>query len=158
MAEYLSPEVYIEEIPSGLKPIQGVGTSTAAFVGLAQKGPFGQAVPITSFAQFLKTFGSYIDGAYLAFAVRSFFSEGGTSCYVVRTCHYAVPAGPPSPKKPTAVAGTQVLVNGTPTNILRLTADSAGAWGNDLSVTVRLLTATDRFLLEIRYAGNLVEV
>src|SRR5687768_14519233 len=116
MAEYLSPEVYIEEIPSGLKPIQGVGTSTAAFVGLTQKGPYGEAVPITSFAQFVRTFGSYIDGAFLAFAVRSFFSEGGTSCYVVRTCHYAVPAGPPGPKKPTAVAATRAFINATPIN------------------------------------------
>jgi uncharacterized protein len=157
MAEYLSPEVYIEEIPSGLKPIQGVGTSTAAFVGLAQKGPFGEAVPITSFAQFGKTFGSYIDGAFLAFALRSFFSEGGTSCYVVRTCHYAAPAGPPAPKEPTAVAATQTFANATPINVLRLTADSAGAWGNDLSVTIRTLTAVDRFLLEVRYAGDLVE-
>lgn len=159
MAEYLSPEVYIEEIPSGLKPIEGVGTSTAAFVGLAQRGPFGEAVPITSFTQFLKTFGSYIDGAFLAFAVRSFFSEGGTSCYVVRTCHYAVPAGPPGPKKPTAVAATQQFVNAGAANTLRLTADSAGAWGNDVSVTVRFPNPDpgDRFLLEVRYAGNLVE-
>ena len=121
MAEYLSPEVYIEEIPSGLKPIQGVSTSVGAFVGLAQRGPFGVAVPITSFAQFVKTFGTYIDGAYLAFAVRSFFSEGGSSCYVVRTCHYALPA----PKTPTAIAATQTTSNATvPT--LRFTAKSAG--------------------------------
>jgi uncharacterized protein len=160
MAEYLSPEVYIEEIPSGLKPIQGVGTSTAAFVGLAQRGPYGVAVPITSFAQFVKTFGSYIDGAYLAFAVRSFFSEGGTSCYVVRTCHYAVPVGPPAPKAPTAVAATQTVSNATvPT--LRFTANSAGSWGNDLGVTV-LLPNPDplpqtAFTVEVRYAGALVE-
>ncbi len=155
MAEYLSPEVYIEELPSGLKPIQGVGTSTAAFVGLAQKGPFGQAMPITSFAQFLKTFGSYIDGAFLAFAVRSFFTDGGTSCYVVRTCHY----GPPAPKAPIAVAATQPLNNAGATPTLRLTADSAGAWGNDLSLTVRFPTPDpgDRYLLEVRYAGDLVE-
>ena len=158
MAEYLSPEVYIEEIPSDLKPISGVGTSTPAFVGICQRGPFGQPVPITNFGQFVNTFGSFIDGAYLAFAVRSFFSEGGTSCYVVRTCHYAAPAAPPgAPKVPTAVAATGTLANPTPTNILQLTANSAGAWGDDLSVSVRLLAAADRFLVELRYLGNLVE-
>ena len=157
MAEYLSPEVYIEEIPSGLKPIQGVGTSTAAFVGLCQRGPFGQAVPITSFAQFVSTFGSYVDGAYLAFAVRSFFSEGGTSCYVVRTCHYAPSATPPNDIVPTATTASMTLSNATPLAVLSLTADSAGAWGDDLSVTVRLLTPADRFLVELRYAGTLVE-
>src|SRR5687767_12336959 len=88
MAEYLSPEVYIEELSSGLKPIQGVGTSTAAFVGHCQRGPIGIAKPINSFSDFLRTFGSYADGAYLPLAVRSYFSEGGTSCYVVRTCHH----------------------------------------------------------------------
>lgn len=159
MAEYLSPEVYIEELSSGLKPIAGVGTSTAAFVGLCQKGPFGSAVPLTNFGQFLKTFGGYVDGAFLAFAVRSFFSEGGTSCYVTRTCHYAVPAAAPpgTAKQPTAVAAHRAFVNATPTDVLRLTAESAGAWGNDLSVTVRSLAAPDRFALELRDAGSLVE-
>ncbi len=159
MAEYLSPEVYIEEIPSGLKPIQGVGTSTAAFVGVAQKGPFGVAVPITSFSQFLKTFGSHIDGGFLAFAVGAFFAEGGSSCYVVRTCHYAVPpASPPgTPKQPTAVAATRSFQNTVgPIDALQIKAESAGAWGNELSVTLKDLTAGDRFLLELRYRGNLV--
>src|SRR5437868_12028426 len=123
MAEYLSPEVYIEEVPSGLKPVEGVGTSTAAFVGLCQKGPIGKAVPITSFSQFLRIFGTFIDGAYLAFAVRSFFTEGGTSCYVVRTTHYAG-----TPKKPTAVAAFQSFKNAeaTPIDVLKITAESAG--------------------------------
>jgi phage tail sheath protein FI len=161
MAEYLSPEVYIEEIPSGLKPIQGVGTSTAAFVGLAQKGPFGVAVPITNFTQFVSTFGTYVDGAFLAFAVNSFFSEGGTSCYVVRTCHYAVPAAAPpgTPKQPTAVAATRNFQNPGvgPIDVLKLTATSAGAWGNDLSVSLKnVAPAGDRFRLELRYRGNVV--
>jgi phage tail sheath protein FI len=151
MAEYLSPEVYIEELSSGLKPIQGVGTSTAAFVGLCQKGPIGKAVPITSFAQFVRTFGTFVDWAYLAFAVRSFFAEGGSSCYVVRTCHYAGNA-------PMAVAATRVFqtTGESPTNVLQVTAESAGTWGEDLSVRLKHL-APDRFLLELRYGGNIVE-
>ncbi len=39
MATYLHPGVYIEEIPSGAKPIEGVATSVAAFVGPAHRGP-----------------------------------------------------------------------------------------------------------------------
>jgi phage tail sheath protein FI len=88
MAEYLSPAVYIEEKSSGIKPIQGVGTSTAAFIGHAEKGTLGTAVPVNNFAEFQKKFGGYIDDSYLAFTVKAFFDEGGTSCYVVRTCHY----------------------------------------------------------------------
>ncbi len=38
MPEYLSPGVYVEEVPSSIKPIVGVSTSTAAFVGCF-KGP-----------------------------------------------------------------------------------------------------------------------
>jgi len=34
MPEYLSPGVYVEEVPSAVKPIAGVSTSTAAFVGV----------------------------------------------------------------------------------------------------------------------------
>jgi hypothetical protein len=148
MAEYLSPEVYIEEISSGLKPIQGVGTSTAGFIGIAQKGPIGVAMPITNFAEFVKTFGTFIDGAFLAFAVNAFFAEGGTSCYVVRTCHYNAGA-------PTAVAATRNFPNGV-TNVLKLTANSAGAWGGELSVRV-VDAGGDRFRLEVRYRGTLVE-
>jgi hypothetical protein len=33
--EYKSPGVYVEEVPSGVQPIAGVGTSTAGFVGIA---------------------------------------------------------------------------------------------------------------------------
>ncbi len=153
MAEYLSPEVYIEEIPSGIKPIQGVGTSTAAFVGIAQKGPIGEAVPITNLAQFFKTFGTFIDGAFLAHAVQAFFSEGGTSCYVVRTCHYAG-----APKVPTAVAATKSFQNITgPIDVLGVTALWQGAYGNDFSIRIKHLSAADRFLIELREKGALVE-
>jgi phage tail sheath protein FI len=37
--QYLSPGVYVEEVPSGAKPIEGVGTAVAAFIGLAPGGP-----------------------------------------------------------------------------------------------------------------------
>ena len=39
MPTYLSPGVYVEETDSGSRPIEGVGTAVAAFVGLAEKGP-----------------------------------------------------------------------------------------------------------------------
>lgn len=34
MPEYLSPGVYVEEVPSTVKPIAGVSTSTAGFIGI----------------------------------------------------------------------------------------------------------------------------
>ncbi|HET7351991.1 MAG TPA: hypothetical protein VFJ28_13720 [Marmoricola sp.] len=41
---YLSPGVYVEEVESGARPIEGVGTAVAAFVGLAEKGPFNNPI------------------------------------------------------------------------------------------------------------------
>lgn len=58
MAEYLSPGVYVEEFESGAKPMEGVGTSTAGFIGLAERGPvIGIPQLITNFADFQRTYG-----------------------------------------------------------------------------------------------------
>ena len=35
MPVYLTPGIYVEEVPGGARPIQAVGTSTAGFVGEA---------------------------------------------------------------------------------------------------------------------------
>ncbi|MET9555556.1 phage tail sheath subtilisin-like domain-containing protein [Streptomyces sp. NPDC006645] len=84
MPSYLSPGVYVEEVESGSRPIEGVGTSTAAFVGFAQKGPFDEPTLITNWSQYVSTFGDFVDGTYLASSVYGFFSNGGGICYVVR--------------------------------------------------------------------------
>ncbi len=36
---YRSPGVYVEEVSSGTRPLEGVGTAIAAFIGLAPGGP-----------------------------------------------------------------------------------------------------------------------
>lgn len=104
MPEYLSPGVYVEEVSSGIKPIEGVGTSTGAFIGHAEKGPIGGAryedgpgspVLISNFGDFTRTFGGFIKGVYLAYAVQQFFTEGGTRCYVSRTAHFDNAVNPP---------------------------------------------------------------
>ena len=45
MAQYLSPGVYVEEVPSSIKAIAGVSTSTAAFIGIV---PDSITVPVSS--------------------------------------------------------------------------------------------------------------
>ena len=57
MPSYLTPGVYVEEVPSASKPIEGVGTSVAAFVGLAPGGPLNTPVQISNWTQFARTFG-----------------------------------------------------------------------------------------------------
>ncbi len=83
--QFSYPGVYIEEFTPAA-PIQGVGTSTAAFVGIAAEGSIGEPVRITtSFERFQEAFGALpVPGFYLWYAVRGFFANGGQVCYVVR--------------------------------------------------------------------------
>lgn len=78
------PGVYIDEFAPGA-PIQGVGTNTAAFIGVAQDGPLNEPVKLTSWEGFLSNFGRLpVQGSYLWYAVRGYFQNGGQVCYVVR--------------------------------------------------------------------------
>lgn len=105
MPEYLAPGVYVEETSFRSKSIEGVSTSTTAFVGLARKGPVTSSpapdsVPdkadtpeiLTSYVDFERVFGGFEDielasGSqrnYLAHAVNAFFANGGSRLYVAR--------------------------------------------------------------------------
>lgn len=119
MPNYLSPGVYVEEVSGGVKPIAGVGTSVGAFVGLAEKGEIGKAKLITNWSQFLKEFGGFIPGSYLAYAVLGFFAEGGTSCYVVRVA-----------------AGDATKASNASISLFTITANSEGVWGNKISIEI----------------------
>src|ERR671936_2015355 len=79
---YLSPGVYIEEVDRGSKPIEAVGTSTCAFIGESSVGPTNEAVLVTNWAQFTRTFGDFQHSTYLAHAVYGFFNNGGTKAFV----------------------------------------------------------------------------
>lgn len=86
MPNYLTPGVYVEEVPSGINPIGGVGTSTAAFVGIApdKAARVNEPVACNNWTQFANTFASNGGaGTDLSRAVFGFFSNGGTRCYVV---------------------------------------------------------------------------
>ncbi|GGN04511.1 phage tail sheath subtilisin-like domain-containing protein [Streptomyces fuscichromogenes] len=84
MPSYLSPGVYVEEVASGSRPIEGVGTSVAAFVGLAPTGPLNEPTLVTNWTQYVAAFGEFTDGYYLAHSVYGFFNNGGSAAYVVR--------------------------------------------------------------------------
>jgi phage tail sheath protein FI len=84
MPTYLSPGVYVEEVAGGSRPIEGVGTSVAAFVGLAPDGPLDEPVLVRNWAQFVGTFGDFSEEYYLGHAVYGFFANGGSVAYVVR--------------------------------------------------------------------------
>ena len=84
MPNYYSPGVYVEEVDSGSRPIEGVATSVAAFVGFARKGVFNKPTLVTNWTQFTENFGEFIEGSYLAHAVFGYFANGGSIAYVVR--------------------------------------------------------------------------
>lgn len=78
------PGVYIEEFAPA-PPIQGVGTSTAAFIGPARSGDLGIPTKLASFDAFKAQFGAQpLPGFFLWYAVRGFYGNGGQICYVVR--------------------------------------------------------------------------
>jgi phage tail sheath protein FI len=89
---YLTPGVYVEEVPSANKPIEGVGTSIAAFVGLAPGGPINRPTRISNWTQFATIYGDtqnpengpFMEGAYLAHSVYGFFQNGGGVAWIVR--------------------------------------------------------------------------
>jgi phage tail sheath protein FI len=87
MPEYLYPGVYVEEIDTGNKPIEGVSTSTVGFFGIAERGPL-VATLVTSFTEFVRTFGGYVQEGgvdrYLAHGVEGFFQNGGLRCFIMR--------------------------------------------------------------------------
>src|SRR5438067_4732171 len=106
MPEYLSPGVYIQEVDSGPRPIEGVGTAMAAFVGFAAAGPTNRPELITNWSQYVNTFGSmedggqrnpHVPGAYLSHAVYGYFLNGGGRCYVTRVMGAAANQEKPEP-------------------------------------------------------------
>ncbi len=81
---YLSPGVYVEEVDRGSKPIEAVGTNTVGFLGESSKGPVNEAVLVTNWSKFVKTFGDFAQcSPFLAHAVYGFFNNGGSRCFIV---------------------------------------------------------------------------
>jgi len=81
---YLTPGVYVEEVDKGSKPIEGVGTAIAAFIGFAERGPINEPTFVTNWTQFTNTFGGFLPGGFLAHSVYGFFNNGGAMCYITR--------------------------------------------------------------------------
>jgi phage tail sheath protein FI len=147
---YYTPGVYIEEVDKGTKPIQGVSTSVTAFIGFTARAEkvqedgittrsiLGAPTLVTNWAQFESHFGSYHPDAYLPYAVRGFFDNGGTRCYVISVraieAHHA-----------------QMLVYGAgaagslaeKTPVLLLRAVKPGADGDSRHVQLRALDAEE---------------
>jgi phage tail sheath protein FI len=117
MPEYLAPGVYIEEISVGPKPIEGVSTSTAGFLGPTERGP-EYAKLVTSWLDFTYWYGGYIEQSYLPYAVQGFFDNGGKRCYIARVVRDG------------ANSARATIGN------LSVVAVGRGSWGNNIRVKV----------------------
>ena len=116
MPTYQSPGVYVEEVPAGARPLEGVGTAIAAFVGLAESGPFNRPTLVSNWTQFTTTFGGFVAGSYLAQAVYGYFMNGGGNCYVVRIGQDPGGSSGPAPRS----ARAKQLASGPTAQIGRL--------------------------------------
>lgn len=130
MAEYLSPGVYVEEFASGGKPMEGVGTSTAGFIGMAERGPvIGVPELVTNFSEFKRTYGGYLsenefgDYRFLAYAVENFFVNGGSRCFIMRV----------APADAKCATG---LIPSEEKAALSFAAKNPGIWGDGICITI----------------------
>ena len=124
MAEYLSPGVYVEEFDSAGQPLSGVSTSTAGFIGIAERGPVeGLPQLVTSMNDFKRSYGGYLSDnqfgvyRYLAYAVDQFFMNGGSRAYIMR------------------VAPSDAAVASSEGELFRVAASNPGAWANAVQIT-----------------------
>lgn len=124
MPEYLAPGVYIEEIERGPRPIEGVSTSTAAFLGETERGPTMPRL-VTSYNEYRRYFGDpFNTGKYMSDALSGFFANGGHRAYICRIV---------AKNTPTAEVALKNL---------QLVANGPGAWGKRISVKAVNSTST----------------
>lgn len=112
------PCVYVEELPSGVRTIEGVPTSVTAFVGRTLRGPTDAPGEVRSFRDFEEAYGGLSSDCPLSYAVCQFFDNGGQRALIARI-------------ERQAVAATIALGGG-----FNLVAANRGSWGNSLRVRV----------------------
>jgi phage tail sheath protein FI len=152
MPEYLAPGVYLEEIEIGAKPIEGVSTSTAGFLGPTERGPTSPKF-VTNFGDFQNKFGGFVEGSYLAYGVAGFFSNGGQRCFVGRVTGKGAVASSAS------LMGT---VDDNEKDIMKITTVGPGDWGNNVAVILEPATLfkegkNQLFKLTVKYWKKIVE-
>ncbi len=155
MSVYLTPGTYLRPQPPERKDVRLVRTDVAAFIGFAERGPLPEpgmsigskikaedlALRLTSWKDFTIHFGGFIPYGSLAYAVRAFFDNGGTTCYVLRVAAISgrftgFASGPVMPDPPRTASFA--LPNAAPRSVARL-AQAVGKGENKL-----VLDAADR--------------
>jgi phage tail sheath protein FI len=145
MAIYSYPGVYVQEVNTGNKPIEGVSTSIVGFLGIAERGPL-TATFLASYADFVRSFGSYFkdannNQAYLAYAVEGFFLNGGQQCWIARV-----------------TSGTAVAATSNAAANFQISAAGPGVSGNQIGFQILPAGTTPNnpatFCLQVYYWAN----
>lgn len=156
MPTYLAPGVFVEEVESGARPLEGVGTALAAFVGLAEDGPFNSPTLVSNWTQFSTTFGGFVAGSYLAQSVYGYFLNGGGNCYVVRIGQDSAQAAPRSARAREIAAAPQAQIGR-----LRVRAVDTSSAPNSISVEIAQAggesPSEDMFKVVVKRNGETVE-
>ena len=84
MPEHLHPGVFVEEVPTGPRPIVAGETDVTGFVGQTRKGPTGEPVTVASESEFHLRFGRRTHRWGMGTAISDFFGNGGRRAVVVR--------------------------------------------------------------------------
>lgn len=165
MPEYLAPGVYVEETSFRAKSIEGVGTSTTAFVGPTRKGPASRTGVtqrpelLTSFGDFERLYGGLADlrfgdtdvTNYLAHAVLAYFNEGGSRLYVART---VVPSEEADDGG--ATLATVAVAGGDPADAIAFNARFFGASGNGAITVTETVSPAALRTMETAPPGTLL--
>lgn len=145
MANYLRPDVYIEEISTGEKPIQATSTSVGAFVGKTPRGVVGKAIEVNSWTDYVNKFAlgcksPFLADSDLSNAVFGFFLNGGSRCKIVRVA------------SSTALASKVTLAE----EGLEVSAKDVGDWAND-NLGIKVVANSSNFDVLVYANGELVE-
>jgi phage tail sheath protein FI len=142
----------IVEVDGRVAPsIQAAPTSVAALVIRAERGLPDAVYRVTNWSEFIEHFGSYMDGAYGAYAMRGFIDNGGAVAYVTRVFD-----------ETTAVSASRSFDDGAAA-ALTVTAgyrgqEDKGAWGNGIAVRITENSEESAtYDLTVSYKGDIVE-
>ncbi len=118
---YTYPGVYVEEIPSGVRPIAGVSTSDTAFVGYFERGPLLKPTKVTSATEAERRFGKPLPNSEAALQLAAYFANGGSVAWVVRTA-----------------SGTAAELKASVKTFgdLAIRATNPGVWGDSLFIQI----------------------
>ncbi len=151
MPNYLSPGVYVEEMQPSTRPVEGVGTAVAAFVGLAAQGPTHRPTLVTNWTQFTSTFGGFTPGCFLAHSVYAYFNNGGGAAYIVRV-------GASTENAPVSVARAELVSGGDhPVETYTVTSALPASDGEGTTVEIHHPDGEESgetFTVEIRHADQ----